>query len=253
MSGMSATPPIDPSHGLPTRITNDEGSLSLEADLADLVADALPGATPETRAALVRTARVRSVDPEGLIWRQGETTQLTQIIRGYGAFRRTTVDGGQHIVGLCQRGALFGFSSIASVETPVDLVALTKVDAVLWPGRDIRPLAASDPGFALNVIDTMARFLLQTNERMDGILYQDTRRRVLRVLASYGDLFFGQPSVLSRAHLPSLVGTTREMTGRVIRELEREGLVARVGRRGLVVLSAEGLQRALPRSAASRD
>ena len=127
------------------------------------------------------------------------------------------------------------------------------MDAVLWPGGDVRPLAAGDPGFALDVIDRMAQFLLQTNERVDGLLYQDTRRRVLRVLTNYGDLFFGQPAVLSRAHLPSLVGTTREMTGRVIRELEREGIVARVGRRGLVVLSAEGLQRALAPTAVERD
>lgn len=250
---MASTPPVDPMHGSPPRYTTDESQPPDKAEIADLVARALPGATPETRDKLVRTAHVRSTEPNGLIWRQGETTQLTQIIRGYGAFRRTTVDGGQHIVGLCQRGALFGFSSIASVETPVDLVALTRVDAVLWPGGDVRPLAAGDPGFALEVIDRMAQFLLQTNERVDGILYQDTRRRVLRVLTNYGDLFFGQPAVLSRAHLPSLVGTTREMTGRVIRELEREGLVARVGRRGLVVLSAEGLRRALAPRAAARD
>ena len=250
---MTSTPPIDPTYGRPPRHASDEGQPPDKAEIADLVGRALPGAMPETREELVRTAHVRSVEPNDLVWRQGETTQLTQIIRGYGAFRRTTVDGGQHIVSLCQRGALFGFSSIASVETPVDLIALTRVEAVMWPGADIRPLAAGDPGLALDVIDRMAQFLLEANERVDGILYQDTRRRVLRVLTNYGHLFIGQPAVLSRAHLPSLVGTTREMTGRVIRELEREGLVARVGRRGLVVLSAEGLQRALAPTTSARD
>jgi CRP-like cAMP-binding protein len=99
----------------------------------------------------------------------------------------------------------------------------------------------------------MGRFLLQATERVDGFFYQDTRRRVLRVLINYGELFFGRPAVLSRSHLPSLVGTTREMTGRVIRALESEGLVARVGPRGLALLSAEGLQRALARPEADRD
>jgi len=249
----AVTPPIDPRHERPAGDPTEGRERPNEAELADLIARALPGARPETRAVLVRTARFWSVERDDLLWRQGETTQLTQIVRGFGAFRRTTVDGGQHIVGLCERGALFGFSSIASLETPVDLVALTTVHAVLWSGRDIRPLAANDPGLALDVIDRMAQFLLQANERVDGILYQDTRRRVLRVLTTYGHLFVCQPAVLSRAHLPSLVGTTREMTGRVIRDLEREGLVARVGRRGLVVLSAEGLRRALAPSAASRD
>ena len=237
------TSSIDPGYGPPADST--EQGLPDETEVANLLARSLPGARPETRAFLVGTARVRAFEPDDLIWRQGETTPLTQIVRGYGAFRRTTVDGGQHIVSLSAPGALFGFSSIASVETPTDLVALTKVRAVLWPGHEIRPLAAGDPGLALDVIDRMAQFLLQANERVDGLVYQDTRRRVLRVLTSYGDLFFGQPAVLSRAHLPSLVGTTREMTGRVIRALESEGVVARVGRRGLALLSAEGLQRAL--------
>ena len=240
-------------YGRPNGITPDDDAPPDEADVADLIARALPGARPDTRAELARNARVRSVEPNDLAWRQGETTQLTLILQGYGAFRRTTVDGGQHIVGLCARGALFGYSSIASVETPVDLIALTNVDAVLWPGRDIRPLAAGDPGLALDVIDRMAQYLLQATERVDGLVYQDTRRRVLRVLITYGDLFFGEPAVLSRAHLPSLVGTTREMTGRVVRALEREGLVARVGRRGLALLSADLLQRALDPPAADRD
>jgi len=240
------TSSIDAGYGPPT--AGAQLDLPDETLVANIIARSLPGAKPETRAVLVTKARVRAFEPDDLIWRQGQTTPLTQIVRGYGAFRRTTVDGGQHIVSLSAPGALFGFSSIASVETPTDLVALTKVRAVLWPGHEIRPLAASDPGLALDVIDRMAQFLLQANERVDGLLHQDTRRRVLRVLTSYGDLFFGQPTVLSRAHLPSLVGTTREMTGRVIRALESEGIVARVGRRGLALLSAEALKRAMASS-----
>jgi CRP/FNR family transcriptional regulator, anaerobic regulatory protein len=231
---------------------NTDNDLPDGAEVANLIARSLPGARPETRAALLGTAQVRTFEPDDLIWRQGETTRLTQMVRGYGAFRRTTVDGGQHIVSLSAPGTLFGFSSIASVETPTDLVALTRVLAVLWPGHEIRPLAARDPGLALDVIDRMAEFLLRANERVDGLLYQDTRRRVLRVLTNYRDLFFGEPAVLSRAHLPSLVGTTREMTSRVIRALESEGVVARVGRRGLALLSAESLQRALASSAGHR-
>jgi CRP-like cAMP-binding protein len=64
---------------------------------------------------------------------------------------------------------------------------------------------------------------------------------VIRVLARHQDMFFGDPVILSRSHLPGLVGTSREMTGRVLRELEREGTVARVGRSGLRLLRPEQL------------
>lgn len=221
-------------------------------EVADLLDRALPGASVETRRVLARTGRPQRVLPDGLIMRQGETAPLTLIVRGYGAFRRSIADGGQHIIGLCARGALFGFSGIASVESTVDCVALTRAHAVQWSGREVRPLVAGDPGLALDVIGQMARFLMMATERLDGFLYQDTRRRVLRVLIDYGDLFFREPAILSRGHLPSLVGTTREMTGRVLRGLEREGLIARVGRRGLTLLSAEGLERAFAQPAGER-
>ncbi len=54
--------------------------------------------------------------------------------------------------------------------------------------------------------------------------------------------------------MPSLVGTSREMTGRVLRELERERLIARVGHRGLRLLRPDRLEldaQSRPRSAAT--
>ncbi len=93
----------------------------------------------------------------------------------------------------------------------------------------------------------MADFIVDITERLDEFVHQSSRQRVVRVLARYGDLFFGQPAVLSRSHLPSLVGTSREMTSRVIRQLEREGMVARVGRNGLQLLAPERLHDAAGR------
>jgi CRP-like cAMP-binding protein len=223
-----------------------------DAEVVDLVGRALPSATAATRALLVQSGRMKRIAPDGLIFRQGEPPPLTLMIRGFGSFRRTTIDGGQHIIGLCAPGAMFGYSAIGSVHSTVDAVALTRAHAVQWPGREMRALVAADPGLALDVIDRLAQFVNLATERLDGFVYQDTRSRVLRVLIDYGELFFRDPPVLSRGHLPSLVGTTREMTGRVLRGLESEGLIARVGRRGLVLRSAEGLERALAQPAAGR-
>jgi hypothetical protein len=40
------------------------------------------------------------------------------------------------------------------------------------------------------------------------------------------------------------VGTSRQMTGRVLRELEREGILVRTGRHGLQLLSPDTLDAA---------
>ena len=216
-------------------------STSDHAEINALIERALPGCGPQAYRLLAETGRIGLVRRGEVIFRQGEPIPLTLMVRGHGAFRRTTVDGQVLMVDIAQPGDLFGYSSIASTHTPVDLVALTDGEVVLWKGTDIRRIAASDSALALVVIDRMAGFLASLTEKVDGFLHQDARRRVIRILNRHRDLFFAEPAVLSRSHLPGLVGTSREMTGRVLRELEREGTIARFGRTGLTLLRPDQL------------
>jgi CRP-like cAMP-binding protein len=143
--------------------------------------------------------------------------------------------------GIARAGDLFGFSGIASAQSSVEIVALTDCEVAQWSGPDVRALASGDPALALAAIDSMAASLHVSMELIEGFLHQDARRRVLRILARHRDLFFGEPAVLNRSHLPGLVGTSREMTGRVLRQLEREGTLARVGYVGLSLLRPDRL------------
>jgi CRP-like cAMP-binding protein len=195
----------------------------------------------ETIRRLVESGRIRTVPRDGQIYPQGEAAPLTLILEGYGAARRTTAGGKELVSGVAAAGILFGWSSIASVPSGVELVALTDCTVAQWRGRDMRALATTDPELALAAIDSMAGSLQMTVERIEGFLHQDARLRVMRILAQYRDLFFEDPVILTRSHLPGLVGTSREMTGHVLRQLEREGTVARVGRVGLTLLRPDHL------------
>jgi CRP-like cAMP-binding protein len=214
---------------------------AVAADVVQLIERALPGTHRGTPRSLAETTHFRSIRNDERIFRQGEPIPLTLVLRGYGAFRRTTVDGQQVSVGIASPGDLFGFASIASIHSSVDLVALTDCEVGLWRGPDVRRLAATDSGFALAIIDQLAAFLNIITEKVDGFLHQNARRRVVRILDRHRDLFFADPVLLSRSHLPSFVGTSREMTGRVLRELEREGTIARHGRTGLTLLRPDRL------------
>lgn len=212
-----------------------------DEDLRRSLTGAVPNARPETIGELVDTARPRVVSRNHTIFRQGEPIPLTLVVRGYGAFRRTTVDGRQVMTGIANPGDLIGFSSISGANSSVDLVALTDCDAATWSGPDIRRLVVRDPGLSLDVIDRLGGFLQILTEKVDGFLHQDARRRVVRILTRHRDLFFDDPPILTRAHLPSLVGTSREMTGRVLRELENEGTLDRVGPTRLRLLRPDQL------------
>jgi CRP-like cAMP-binding protein len=214
--------------------------------IGQLLVLSLPGCQPETIERLIQTARRRSVKPGEQIYRQGEVVPLTLILEGYGAARRTTIDGKELVSGVAPAGVLFGWSGLTAVPSSVEIVALTECEVAQWPGAEIRLLASADSGLALAAIDSMAWSLHQTVERIEGFLHQDGRLRVLRILAKHRDLFFGPSPVLTRAHLPGLVGTSREMTGHVLRQLEREGTVARVGRTGLKLLRPDQLELGTP-------
>lgn len=210
--------------------------------LRSFLEQALPGCRAETIVRLIDSARIRSVQPAQQIYRQGEPVPLTIILEGYGAARRTTVDGKELVSGVARTGVLFGWSGLAAVPSAVELVALTECEVAQWAGLEVRAIAVEDPGLALAAIDSMAWSLHETVERIEGFLHQDARLRVMRILARHRDLFFGDSPVLTRAHLPGLVGTSREMTGHVLRQLEREGTLARVGRAGLKLLQPERLE-----------
>jgi CRP-like cAMP-binding protein len=222
------------------KASQDETRAPLHS-IRQLLARALPGAASESIERLADSARVVRVGPGDVIFRQGESIPVTLVIHGYAAFRRTTRDGRELVLDIAKPGCLFG-SAIAGQAASVDLVAITPTEVGMWSGADVRELVLTDPGVAVGVIDGMGRQVVMISQRIDGFIYQDARGRVLRILAEYRDLFFGESPVLSRTVLPGLVGTSREMTGRVIRRLEREGMIARSGRRGLRLLSPAGLE-----------
>ena len=163
------------------------------------------------------------------------------MLDGHAALRRTTPDGRQLIVRIVDRGGLASVLPLAARPAAADAVALTQTPVAMWRGEEIRSLAEADAGLAMELLDLVLLAFEEMAGRLEGLLYQDAPRRVARILHRHADLFFREVPVLTRRHLPMLVGTSREMTGRVLRVLESRGLVAREGRHGLRLLDPAGL------------
>jgi CRP-like cAMP-binding protein len=213
------------------------------AALRQLLERAWPGAASGSIERLADDAQVTRLDRGEVIFRQGESIPVTLVMDGYAAVRRTTWSGHEVVHRIAEPGDLFG-EGIAGQLAIADLVAITPTLVGLWPGADVRNGVVTDPGLAVAVIDGLGRQVVAMSQRIDSFIDQNARGRVLRVLSDYRDLFFSEPPVLSRTLLPGLVGASREMTGRVIRGLEREGMIARSGRAGLRLLSPSALEEA---------
>jgi CRP-like cAMP-binding protein len=175
------------------------------------------------------------------MFRQGDVTPVALVLDGHVAVRRTSPDGRQLIFRIISRGKVGAFFPLVGRPSAGDILALTPTPVALWGGPWIRSLAKADPGLAVDLLDHVVMTYEEIVGRLDTLLYQDALRRVARILHIHSELFFAEEPVLTRDYLPTLVGTSREMTGRVLRVLEARSLVARVGRNRLRLLDPEGL------------
>jgi CRP-like cAMP-binding protein len=208
--------------------------------LPQRIADAFPRSHSATRRALDSTVVLRSFAPGQTILRQGQESALALVVDGHVALQRTTEDGRQVMFRVASAGSLAPVLPLGPRPAGADAIALTAGLAALWNAGEIRSRAAVDAGLALDVLDQTLSTFEEIVEGIDGLLHQDAQRRVARALRRRFDLFFGgQP--ISRAYLANLVGTSREMTTRVLRALEARQVVARVGRDRLRLLDPDAL------------
>jgi CRP-like cAMP-binding protein len=212
-----------------------------DLQLVSLLDEVFPQSRPDTRAALVNAAGIQTFKPAQTIFRQGDVTPIALVLGGHAAVRRTSLDGRELIVRIIRRGQLGAFFPFATRPSLADVVALTATPLALWRGPFVRSLARTDAGLAVDLLDHVLITYEEVVGRLDSLTYQDALRRVARILHLYADLFFADEPILTRAHLPTLVGTSREMTGRVLRRLEDRSLVTRVGRERLRLLDPTGL------------
>jgi len=225
------------------------GSADLKA-VEEVLDESFPASLPETRRNLVSSADVRTFPARQTIVSQGDDTQFGLVLEGHVGLRRTTVDGRELIPLIVSRGQLGPVLPIAGRPAGAELLSLSPGRIALWSSSAVQPVAALDAGFALDLLGHVLLFVEELVERMDGLLYQNAQRRVARVLDQHAEIVFGEQAVVTRSYLPAVVGTSREMTGRVLRQLEAEGVVERIGRGRLRLLDAARLAQT---AAPSRD
>jgi CRP-like cAMP-binding protein len=141
-------------------------------------------------------------------------------------------------------GYLGGLRSISDpkAEAFYELVALTDGSWATWDPGFVRGLAQEDGGLAVGLLDQSSDFGATLNLRLDERSFQTARQRMASILIRYGKVIFDTPHpVARRADLAAMIGTSRVMMGRALRELEAYGLVEREHGGGIRILDEERL------------
>ena len=156
-------------------------------------------------------------------------------------------------------GYLGGLGSISDpdAEAFYEVVALSNGTWTTWDPRFVREVALQDAGLAVSLLDRLADHTVVLNMRLDERSFENARQRLATILTRYGKVIFDTPHpVAQRADLAAMIGTSREMMYRALRELEANGLVERQRSGGINVLDEERLARLVrwpPRTALRRS
>jgi len=204
----------------------------------------LSGADTATRRRLDRAAQHRTFSRRDLLHTRGIQLPPFITVDGHVMARRVAETGQVRAALITGPGYLGGLRSITDPdgEAFYEMVALTDGIWATWDPRFVRELALQDAGLAVDLLDQSSDFAVVLNMRLDERSFENARQRLAAILTRYGKVIFDTPHpVAQRADLAAMIGSSRVMMYRALRELEADGLVERQPGGGINVLDEERL------------
>jgi CRP-like cAMP-binding protein len=210
------------------------------------VARQLPATDASTLRRLERAAQQQTFRRHDLLHARGIQLPPFVMLGGHAMARRVAETGQVRAALIAGPGYLGGLRSISDPdgEALYELVALTDGTWATWDPRFVRELALQDTGLAVGLLDQSSDFAVVLDMRLDERSFENARQRLAAILTRYGKAIFDTPHpVAQRADLAAMIGTSRGMMYRALRELEAGGLVRRERTGGIVILDEERLAR----------
>jgi CRP-like cAMP-binding protein len=209
----------------------------------------LPDVDAGTLGRLERAARQQTFGRRDLLHARGMQLPPFVLLDGHVMARRVAETGQVRAALIAGPGYLGGLRSVSDpdAEAIYELIALTDATWATWAPRFVRDLALEDARLAVGLLDHSADLTLILDMRLDERSFETVRQRLAVILTRYGNVIFDTPHpVAQHADLAAMIGTSRAMMYRAIRELEADGLVQRQHGGGIVVLDETRLRGLIP-------
>jgi CRP-like cAMP-binding protein len=224
--------------------------------VAESLRSVFPSATSESIRSLAETYTVRAIGPGILDDRPSTGPEILLVLDGHIAVVQRIADGREAILGVYSRGGIAGLAMIDGVQQSAVFEALDDVVLAVWSSTSVRDIAKADPGMLLDIVDLLVARVRGALFLLERQTFTTASMRLASALLRNEDLAFApaRPRFV-RSQLAALAGVSREMTGRIMRRWEREGILMRVGQTGLVLVDrvrleaeAAGAEGVAPRS-----
>jgi CRP/FNR family cyclic AMP-dependent transcriptional regulator len=210
------------------------------------------GVASATTERLLRVATPRIFAPQQVI-ASPDNARAGTIVEGYAGARTSDGEGHEFLLTVMRRGQVFAAPFRGEADGPgIDLIGLTGGVVATLPPEVVEQAVETDHNLALRLLDWRGSVIRRLLSRLEEVQFTPASERLAVVLLAYAPLFASRPPLLTRSTLAGLIGTSREMLGSVIRDLEAAGIVTRSGR-ALIVLDEPRLRDAARWDASGYD
>ena len=215
---------------------------SVGSHLARLISNLAPKTMDRLEAAARRQAFKRG----DVLHARGMQLPPFILLEGHLLHRRVVETGQVRAALIAGPGFLGGLRSVSdpSADALYELAALSDGVWATWDPHLMRDLALHDANLAVGLLDLAAAYAVVLNVRLDERSFETARQRMAAILTRYGEEMFDTAHPIARrADLAAMIGTSRVLMYRTLRNLEDEGLVKRHRGGGISIVDPKALAR----------
>lgn len=198
---------------------------------------------PDELTSVQRFVFEKTVERGGIILFEGEPAEVLYfVISGVVKIYKTSADGKEQILHLIRPGESFndvpvfnGGANLATAEAmgPAVLYGIKKTDLVT--------ILKGCPQVSLNILRVLSEKMTRLVMLVEDLSFRHVTGRVARILLEYiGDGGAQRPR-LTQQEMAAMAGTVREVIGRALKSLEKDGSV-RIERHRIIITDKKSLQ-----------
>ena len=179
---------------------------------------------------IARMAGVRKVPRNTTLVRVGDKTDaLYVLVSGSAKVLNRDVEGREVILTLLGAGECFGeMSLIDGSPRSADVVSCEPCELLVIAKSDFAHALSENVDLCLNIMKSLADRLREANRKIESLALLDVYGRVAKLLLDFSELEDGRRVIrrkVGKQDMAKMVGASREMVSRVMKDLESRGYV----------------------------
>ncbi|MBL8447297.1 MAG: cyclic nucleotide-binding domain-containing protein [Zoogloeaceae bacterium] len=191
---------------------------------------------PDDRlAAIARCAMMRRIPRGQTVVRAGDRTDFVYfVLTGSLKVTVSDEDGREVILSILGQGELFGeMGMFGEQPRSATVLAVVPVDLVQIAKQDFRRIMEENFDIAWRIMCNLAQRLRNADRKIESLALMDVYGRVARLLLDMSEDVGGEVIVtrkISKQDIAKMIGASREMVSRVMKDLGVQGLIEETDR-----------------------